>query len=123
VAHPKPGKDLSNPKNYRPISLQCHTYKLYEKMILNRIKTQIDQQIVPEQAGFRPGKTCTGQILNLCQHIDGFENKKITIVVFIDLTTAHDTVNHNVLLQKIYYHTKDWDSSSKQSSFYGNTKK
>lgn len=70
-------------------------------MILNRIKTQIDQQIVPEQAGFRPGKTCTGQILNLCQHIeDGFENKKITGAVFVDLTAAYDMVNHNFYYKK-----------------------
>jgi len=72
VAFSKPGKDLGNPKNYRPISLLYYTYKLYEKMVLNRIKTQIDQKIIPEQAGFRPGGTRTGQILNLCQHICWF---------------------------------------------------
>ena len=33
----KPGKDSSIPKNYRQISLLCHTYKLYERMLLNRI--------------------------------------------------------------------------------------
>ena len=38
VALPKPGKDYKNPKNYRPISLLCHTFKLYERMIMNRIK-------------------------------------------------------------------------------------
>jgi len=70
VALPKPGKDLGNLKNYTPISLLCYIYKLYEKMVLNHIKTQIDQKIIPEQAGFRPGRTSTGQILNLCQHIE-----------------------------------------------------
>ena len=37
IAILKPGKDSSIPKNYRPISLLCHMYKLYERMILNRI--------------------------------------------------------------------------------------
>jgi len=110
VALPKSGKNLSNPKSYKPISLLCHTYKLYEKMIVICIKTQIDQQIIPEQIGFRPGKTCVSQILDLCQHIeDDFENKTITGVVFVDFTAAYDTVNHNILLQKIYYHTKNWE--------------
>jgi len=58
----------------------------------------------PKTTGFRFGRICTGQILNLCQHIeDGFENKKVTGTVFADLTAAYDMVNHNALLQKIYY--------------------
>lgn len=28
--------------------------------------------------------------------------------VFVNLTAVYDTVNHNALLQKIYYQTKDW---------------
>lgn len=70
IALLKPGNDLSDPKSYRPISLLCHTYKLYERMVMNRIKTQIDKLLIPEQPGFRPGKTCTGQVLNICQHIE-----------------------------------------------------
>ena len=46
----KPGKDSSIPKNYRPISLLCHTYKLYERMILNRISPAIEQHLIKEQA-------------------------------------------------------------------------
>ena len=30
------------PKSYRPISLLCHTYKLYENMILNRIAPTVE---------------------------------------------------------------------------------
>lgn len=36
---PKPGKDLKNPINYRPISLLSSFSKVAEKVILHRIKT------------------------------------------------------------------------------------
>ena len=63
VAILKPGKDSAILKTYRPISLLCHTYKLYERMILNRIAPTIEQHLINEQAGFRPGKSCTSQLL------------------------------------------------------------
>jgi len=33
----KPGKDPAQPKSYWPISLLCHIYKLYERLILNEL--------------------------------------------------------------------------------------
>jgi len=39
---------------------------------------------------------------------DGYENKKVTKAVFVDLSAAYDTVNHNLLLKKIYECTSDW---------------
>lgn len=67
------------------------------------------KKLIPELADFRPGQNCTGKVLNLCQQIDdGYENKKVTGVVFIDLSAAYDTVNHNLLLKKIYECTDDW---------------
>ncbi|XP_050066097.1 uncharacterized protein LOC126555181 [Aphis gossypii] len=67
-----------------------------------------DDKLIKEQGGFRPGRSCTGQILGLTQHIEnGYEKKKITGVVFIDLTAAYDTVNHNLLISKIKDLTKD----------------
>ena len=73
IAILKPGKDSSLPKNYRPISLLCHTYKLFERMLLNRLNLITEDAIIQEQSGFRSGKSCTSQLLNLTQHIeDGF---------------------------------------------------
>ena len=58
---------------------------------------------------FLPGKSCTGQVLNLTQHFeDGFEKNEPTGVVFVDLTAAYDTVNHRRLLSKLYDMTKDF---------------
>ena len=104
----KPWKDSSIPKNYRPISLLCHTYKLYERMILNRIAPAIEQHLIKEQAGFRSGKSCTSQLINLTQHIeDGYEEGMITGTAFVDQSAAYDTVNHRLLIQKLYNTTLD----------------
>ena len=65
--------------------------------------------LIPEQAGFRPGKSCTAQVLNLTQHIeDGFETGKITGIVLVDVSAAYDTVNHRRLLEKVYTMRRDY---------------
>ena len=90
IAIPKQAKDSAIPKNYRPISLLCHTYKL---LILNRIAPVVEQRLIKEQAGFRTGKSCSSKLLNLTQHIeDG--------AAFVDLSAAYNTVNHRILIQK-----------------------
>ncbi|KAL4104978.1 hypothetical protein QTP88_020253 [Uroleucon formosanum] len=100
----------TDPKNYRPISLLCHTYKIYERMLLNRLMPVVDKELILEQSGFRPGKSCSSQILNLTQYIEnGFENKQITGVAFVELSAAYDTVNHNIMLTKLYKMTYDYN--------------
>ncbi len=79
-------------------------------MVYNRIIEHIDEKLIQEQAGFRKDKSYTGQLLNMTQFIkNGFENKYITEVALIDLTTAYDTVSHRILLDKVYNLTKDKD--------------
>ena len=71
-------------------------------MILTRIQETVEEHLSPDQAGFRPGRSCCSQVLNLTQYIeDGYEAKKITGTVFVDLTAAYDTVNHRALLLKV----------------------
>ena len=108
VALLKPCKDPASPKSYRPISLLCHTLKLFERLILNRVAPFVDEHLIPEQAGFRPGKSCTSQLLNLTQLIeDGYEEGIITGAAFVDLSAAYDTVNHIILTRKLCEITHD----------------
>lgn len=117
----KPGKDPESASSYRPISLLCHLFKVYERLILNRMGKTIEPKLIPQQAGFRPGKTCTGQVLALTEHIEkGFEGKLITGVAFVDLTAAFDTVNHKKLLIKMYNLTKDYKLTQVISSLLQN---
>ena len=102
VALLKPGKYLESPKSYRPIALLCSLYKLLERMILTRLQCKIEHRLIPQQAGFRPGKSCCSQVLNLTQQIgDGFELGQTTGAAFIDLTAAYGTINHLRLLVKL----------------------
>ena len=85
----KPGKDPSVAKSFRPISLLCHTYKLFERLILNRIAEHVDAKLILELAGFRPRKSCTSQLLNLTEHTeDSYEKPLTTGTVLVDLSAA-----------------------------------
>ena len=67
-----------NPKSYRSIALFCSLYKLLERMVLTRLQCKIEHTIIPQQAGFRLGKSCCTQVIILTQHIeDGFELGRI----------------------------------------------
>ena len=121
VAISKPGKDPSSPKSYRPISLLCITYKLYERVLLQRLMPLIDSKLTKDQAGFRPGRSCAGQLLNLTQHIeDGFERKQITGAAFIDLSAAYDTVQHRTMVNKLFDMTGDLDLCQVIKSLFNN---
>ena len=98
----KPGKDLESPKSYRPISLLCNLYKLYERMTLSCMIHIVEENLTPDQAGFRAGKSCCSQVLNLTQFTEnGCEKKQITGADFVDLTAAYDIVNLRSLLLKV----------------------
>ena len=81
-------------------------YKLYKRLILNRIAPSVDRHLIKEQAGFRPGKSCCSQLLNLNTSRMATRGM-ITGAAFVDLSAAYDTVNHKFLTQKLYYFTGD----------------
>jgi len=84
-------------------------YKIFERVLLNKLIPFVDEKLIPQQAGFWPGKSSIGQILNLTQTIEsGYEAKKITGVFFIDLTAAYDTINHRIMTYKMYKITHDF---------------
>ena len=53
---PKSG-DLSKPDNYRGISLTCVAAKLFNRLVLNRIRDPIDPHLRSAQNGFRTGRS------------------------------------------------------------------
>lgn len=97
----KPGKQTNSPTSYRPISLLPTLSKLYERILLNRIKPYL--HIIPKhQFGFKTQHSTYHQIQRISEIIvKGFENKQYTTAVFLDLTQAFDKVWHQGLEIKL----------------------
>ena len=64
ITLPKKG-NLQQCQNYQTISLIGHSSKVMLKIILNRLKPQVEKIMAEDQAGFRAGRSTTEQILNL----------------------------------------------------------
>ena len=101
----KPGKDCSNPENYRPISLTSCLCKVLEKMVNGRLNYALSLKniLTPTQSGSIPGRSTLDPLTCLEDSIRrGFEQKKLTVAVFFDLTKAYDTTWRYHILRKLH---------------------
>ena len=103
VKLPKKG-DLTNCNNWRGITLLSLTSKIFSKIIQNRLSKTMDGQIRNEQAGFRPGRSCSDQIFVLRQILEQSKEWNTPLYVnFLDLEKAFDSI-HRESLWKILRH-------------------
>jgi hypothetical protein len=101
---PKAGKDLTSPLNYRPISLLNSLGKLFEKIILKRLNSQLSEQNIlrEEQFGFKRGHSTTHALLRNVERIThGFNYKKATVMLCLDIERAFDKVWNTGLVAKL----------------------
>lgn len=107
IGIPKPGKPATEASSYRPISLLVNFGKLFERVILARLRDFSDSHnLLPnEQFGFRAKHSCTHQVHRIVEHISTeFDRNthKPTGAVFLDVAKAFDKVWHNGLIYKLY---------------------
>ena len=89
-------------ENYRPISLLCVIAKVMERCIYNHLVDHIRKMISLAQHGFLRGKSCTGQLLSVLHRISkNLDSGKQTDILYFDIAKAFDTVDHNLLLNKL----------------------
>ena len=71
VMLPKPGKDLTKPTSYRPISLLPAIGKIFERIIASRLSTFLEKAnyFDENQAGFRRNHSTLDQLFKLSQSV------------------------------------------------------
>ncbi|XP_032397549.1 uncharacterized protein LOC116705458 [Etheostoma spectabile] len=81
---PKKG-DLSDCNNYRGITLLSVPGKVFNRVLLERMKETVDSQLRDEQTGFRQNRSCTDQIATLRIIVEqSLEWKSSLYINFID---------------------------------------
>ena len=101
------GGDASLAENYRPISVLPHINKIFEKLIHVRMSDHIEKQKIlsNSQFGFRKGHSTSHGISNLQNKIiEHLEKKNICAVLFIDLKSAFDTIDPDILIKKLQHY-------------------
>ena len=106
IMMPKPGKPATEVVSYRPITLLPLLSKLFEKLILERLKPILDEKqiIQTHQFGFRHSHSTTDQVHRITTLIEKTsEEKQICSAVFLDMAQAFDKVRHEGLFYKLEF--------------------
>ncbi|CAH8544655.1 unnamed protein product [Schistosoma intercalatum] len=91
-------RDLSKCENYRGITLLSIPGKVFNRLLLNRMKDAVDAQLRDQQAGFRKDRSCTDQIATLRIIVEqSVEWNSSLYINFIDYEKAFDSVDRRTL--------------------------
>ena len=100
-------EDKSDPGNYRPISLLSMLHKILEKLMCIRLTGFLNENniLYKYQFGFRAKHSTTQAVTEIVDNLlDEIDSGKITAGIYLDLSKAFDTVDHNILLTKLQHY-------------------
>ena len=95
--------DIDDASNNRPISILPVLSKVLEKIVANQliIYIEINRLLSISLHGFRPKLSTETALLKILDRIYlNIDNKKVSLLLLLDLSKAFDSVDHNILLEK-----------------------
>jgi len=105
--------------NYRPVSVLPCLSKILERIVYNRAYDFLSKNeiLFKKQYGFRTNHSTYMAVLDFVNEVSkAIDDDMYTIGIFMDLSKAFDTIDHGILLHKLYHYgfrgvSNDWFSN------------
>jgi hypothetical protein len=100
----KSSLDCNSLKNFRPVSNLPFISKILEKVVLKQLQKHLCDNGLFEvnQSAYRSGHSVETAVLSV---LDGLlinaDNKMVSLVALLDLSSAFDTLDHSILLKRL----------------------
>ena len=101
----KAGLDIDTKKNYRPVNNLMFFSKLIERVVKIRMDTHMDKHALHESSefGYKVHHSTETMMIGLFDEVlMGFDQNQATIIIFLDLSAAFDTIDPNKLLEILH---------------------
>ena len=96
--------DPMDPISYRPISILNAVNKIFERIIHDQLSDHLDNNNIlpPFQFGYRKKHNTSQAVLMFAKEVENIlDRDESAVAVFMDLSKAFDTVDKNILNQKL----------------------
>ena len=90
-------------ENYRPVSILSNLSKVYERPMYNQLYYDFDNTLFPSQYGFRKGYSAQHCLLVMIEKFkEAIDRGNEFGALLTDLSKAFDSMNHPLLIAKLY---------------------
>ena len=99
--------DVQNFKNYRPVTNIPFLPKLIEKAANQQLQSYLKENNLypPCQSAYRESHSCETVMFNVINNIQkSLNEKKMVMLVLLDLSSAFDTIDQDILIFKLLHH-------------------
>ena len=96
--------DIDEPTNFRPINLFPILSKILEKVISTQLTEYLENNnlLNESQYAYRNNSSTEQTLVNVTEQIyKSIDKGKISLLVLLDLSNAFDSVNHDLVLNKL----------------------
>ena len=100
----KKNLDKDDFNNYRPVSQLSFVSKLIERAVSSRVNAFISSNMLlsPFQSAYRKCHSTDTVLVHLCNEISVYRSMGLsTCLLLLDLSAAFDTVNHDILINRL----------------------
>ena len=101
----KPSLNRNELKNYRPVSNVSFISKLIEKVVTQQITNHINDCNLSEvyQSAYKACTSTETALLKVKNDVlNAIDRQEVVFLVLLDLSAAFDTIDHDILLQRLH---------------------